>query len=74
MKNMKIRAKLFTGFIIVTILGVLLGAVGIVSIIMIRDKTEEIAALQEVSSGASGVLNAHYIWRHVLTEAVLTEG
>jgi len=74
MKNMKIRAKLFTGFIIVTILGVLLGAVGIVSTLMIRDKSEEIASVQEVSSGASGVLNAHYIWRHNLTEAVLTGG
>jgi len=72
MKNMKIRAKLFTGFIIVTILGILLGTVGIVSIFMIRTRTEEIATVQEVSSGASGVLNAHYIWRHNLTEAVLT--
>jgi len=74
MKNMKIRAKLFTGFIIVTILGILLGMVGIVSILMIRTRTEEIASLQAVSSGASGVLNAHYIWRHNLTEAVLTGG
>ncbi|MCL2662513.1 MAG: methyl-accepting chemotaxis protein [Oscillospiraceae bacterium] len=74
MKNMKIRAKLFTGFIFVTILGILLGVVGIVSISMIRTRTEDIASLQEVSSGASSVLNAHYIWRHNLTEAVLTGG
>jgi len=74
MKNMKIRAKLFTGFIVVTILGILLGAVGIVSILMIRARTEQIAELQEISSGASTVLNAHYIWRHNLTEAVLTAG
>ena len=74
MRNMKIRAKLLTGFIIVTIIGTLLGAVGIVAILMIRTRSEEIATLQSTSSGASSVLNAHYIWRHGLTEAVLTGG
>jgi len=71
---MKIRAKLFTGFIIVTIIGILLGAVGIVAILMTRSSSEDIATLQTTSSGASTVLNAHYIWRHGLTEAVLTGG
>jgi len=72
MKNMKIRAKLFTGFIIVTIIGVLVGILGIVAISMIQKGSEDTASLQDASSGASNVLNAHYIWRHNLTEAVLT--
>jgi len=72
MKNMKIRAKLFTGFIIVTLIGVLLGIIGIVAISSIQTGSKNIASLQETSSGASTVLNAHYIWRQNLTESVLT--
>ena len=74
MKNMKVRAKLLTGFIIVTIIGALLGVVGIASIVMIKSMSEDIAVLQETSNGAMNVLNAHYVWRHNLTEAVLTDG
>jgi len=74
MKNMKVRAKMFTGFIIVTAIGIILGMVGIASILMIKNRSEEIVSLQNTSSGVIGVLNAHYTWRHSLTEAVLTGG
>jgi len=74
MKNMKIRTKLFTGFIIVTVIGILLGVVGIVSILMIRSGSEEVGSLQIIGSEASAVLNAHYNWRQSLTEAVMTGG
>jgi len=68
---MKVRAKLFAGFTIVTAIGILLGVAGIVALQVIKSSSAEISALQETSSGASGVLNAHYIWRHGLTEAVM---
>ena len=74
MKNMKVRNKLLTGFIIVTLIGTILGVVGIAATRIIRAGSEEVVALQNTSSGATGVLNAHYIWRHALTEAVLTGG
>jgi len=72
MKNLKVRAKMFTGFIIITVLGILLGVAGIVALQIIKADSIEVASLQATSSGAAGVLNAHYGWRHALTEAVLT--
>jgi len=74
MKNMKVRTKMLTGFIIVTLIGAMLGVVGIVALEIIKTGSEEISELEKTSSGAVGVLNAHYIWRHTLTEAVLTGG
>jgi len=74
MKNMKVRNKMLTGFIIVTLIGTLLGVVGIAAIGMIKSGSQEVASLQGISTGASDVLSAHYKWRHALTEAVLAEG
>ena len=71
MKNMKVRTKMFVGFFLVTIFGLMLGVVGIVTTQMIERGSEEVASLQEKSIGAVGVLNAHYIWRHNLTTAVM---
>ena len=72
MKNLKVRTKMFTGFIIVTAMGILLGVSGMVAMQVIKTNSIEIASLQATSSSAAGVLNAHYNWRHGLTEAVLT--
>ena len=74
MKNLKVRAKLITGFVIVAAIGIILGLAGIISLQVIKTKSAEVVSLQEISHGASGVLNAHYTWRHGLTEAVLTGG
>jgi len=62
------------GFIIITVLGIALGAAGIITLEVTKNATFEISELQATSKGAFGVLNAHYTWRHSLTEAVLTHG
>jgi len=74
MKNMKVRTKMLTGFIIVTLIGSLLGVVGIAAIEMVKTLSMEVSSLQETGNGATSVLNAHYNWRHALTEAVLKKG
>ena len=74
MKNMKVHTKLLVGFIITTIIGATLGIVGIIAIQTVKANTDAVAEIQDTSSGASSVLNAHYIWRHGITTAVLTEG
>jgi len=74
MKNMKVRAKMFTGFVIVAAIGILLGVAGIIALQIIKTSTAEISSLQLTNSGAISVLNAHYTWRHGLTESVLTGG
>ena len=72
MKNMNIRRKMFTGFAIVTAIGLMLGAAGIASILTIRSISEEISKLQAENIGVISVINAHAAWRQSLTEAVLT--
>ena len=74
MKNMKVRTKMLTGFLIVTLIGLLLGVVGIVTIKTIQRSSKEAESLQALHNSASEVLSAHYIWRHNLTSAVLTSG
>ncbi|MCL2496654.1 MAG: methyl-accepting chemotaxis protein [Clostridiales bacterium] len=74
MKNMKVRAKLLTGFAIIAAIGMVLGLAGIFALQMTKDYSVEISSLAATSNGASNVLNAHYTWRHGLTEAVLTGG
>jgi methyl-accepting chemotaxis protein len=71
MKNMKIRSKLFVGFAIVLLFGITLGGAGLISSQQLTRMATELEALEATSTGISGVLNAHYIWRQGLTEAAL---
>jgi len=72
MKNMRVRTKMLSGFIIVTVIGLILGTAGIVSTLMVKSLSDELHMLQLTGDGASTALNAHYVWRHGITEAVLT--
>lgn len=68
---MTIRKKILVGFIIIFIIGFILGICGLVSTNILTNLSDDQYALQEASSGVADVLNAHYIWRQGLTEAVL---
>ncbi len=72
MKNMKIRTKILTGFLSLVIIGVMLGAAGIASVLLISQKTGEINLLQSTGTSISTVLNVHYVWRQGVTETALT--
>ena len=72
MGHLSIAKKLLAGFIFVTVIGVLLGVVGLVSTQMIKSNSDEISALQTTNSSATDVLVAHYVWRSELLEAVMT--
>jgi methyl-accepting chemotaxis protein len=74
MRNLKVRTKLFAGFLVVAAIGILLGSIGIISLLTVRSHSEDIVLLQNTGNGATAVLNAHYAWRHNLTEAVLSGG
>ena len=67
---MKIRTKLFGGFLIVVGIGVLLGILGLNNDRKLVSLSQEILYLAEIRSTFSSVLSAHYVWRHGLTEAV----
>ncbi|MDR2596715.1 MAG: methyl-accepting chemotaxis protein [Treponema sp.] len=69
---MKIRAKLFGGFALVVLIGVLLGAVGYYSNTKLTSSSEEILLLSEVRMSITSILNSHFIWREELSDAVYT--
>ena len=70
---MKIRAKLFGGFSIVVVIGVLLGAVGYYSNTKLTSSSDKILRLSEVRMSITSILNDHFIWREELSDAVYTE-
>ena len=68
---MTIRKKILLGLALMAAIGMLLGIVGLTSSVMLTNMSRDLHDLQIESAGVTGVLNAHYIWRHGLTEFVL---
>lgn len=68
---MTIRKKILCGFIIIFTIGLILGICGLVSTNILTKLSDDQYELQNASYGVANVLNAHYIWRQGLTEAVL---
>lgn len=66
-----VRTKILSGFIVVLVIGIALGITGITSIRIINGLSNEQETLHVTNSAVTNVLNAHYIWRQTLTEAVL---
>ena len=70
---MTIRKKIMLSLILMAAIGISVGVVGLVTTNVLTGMSKDLHNLQIESTGASEVLNAHYIWRHGLTEAILTE-
>ena len=66
---MKIRTKIFGGFIIVVAIGIFLGAVGFYSNKKLTSSSEEMLHLSETRSIITSILSSHYSWRQSLSEA-----
>ena len=69
---MTIRKKLLLGFMLMAAIGLILGAVGLVSAGMLSNLTHELKDISAENECVTEVLVAHYNWRHGLTMAVLT--
>ena len=69
---MTIRMKILLSLVLMASIGMCLGIVGLVSTNMLTNMSTSLHVIQRENAGASEVLNAHYIWRHGLVEAVLT--
>jgi methyl-accepting chemotaxis protein len=67
---MTIRKKIILGFSAITVIAIILGVAGFVSTDILTTKSEELRGLQTESEGVGDVLQAHYVWRQGLTEAV----
>ena len=69
---MKIRAKLFGGFGIIVVIGIILGVVGYYSNNQLTKSSEEMLNISNIGETITSILTAHYAWRHQLSEAVYT--
>jgi methyl-accepting chemotaxis protein len=67
---MKIRTKLFGGFLIFVIVGVAIGLVGLYSESRLTALTFEMRGISDTRSDVTRILGTHYVWRQSLTEAV----
>ena len=68
---MKIKAKFMLAFLSASVVGLVLGITGLISINMLTTMSEDLNKLQIESSGVNAVLNSHNLWRQELTEAAL---
>ena len=69
---MRIRSKLLNGFLTTVAIGTLLGIFGYYGISNLSDKAKDIHRYANTRSNISTALNGHYVWRHLLSEAVYT--
>ncbi len=68
---MSIRTKIILGITLIAMIGLSLGVTGMISIQTLTDMTDNLESMQTTSENIVNVLNAHYVWRNGLTEAVL---
>ena len=69
---MTIRKKVLFGFILVAVVGMITGIVGLGASSILARMSRELDVMHKESVGISEVLNAHFVWRQGLTEAVFT--
>ena len=69
---MKIRGLIFSGFIIVAFITLVLGVTGIISTLSLTGIARDLESLQGESSAMTVVVNKHYQWIQEISESVLT--
>jgi methyl-accepting chemotaxis protein len=70
---MSIRVKIMTGFAFMATIGIILGITGLISIRILVTMNEELHDREITAVGLNHVLTTHFIWRHELTEAVMSD-
>lgn len=74
MITVAIRKKIIGGFVVILVIGLLLGVMGLISTRLLTGMSDELYTMKKTATSISAVLNAHYTWRQGLTEAVLSGG
>ena len=69
---MRIHTKILGGFMLTTVLGLILGIVSILLTSQLTSGPRDLHGLQSEITDFTSILNAHYTWRNNLTETVLT--
>ena len=69
--SMKVSTRILSGFILIAVVGIALGALGLISNLRLTEMSAQLRTLQLESKSVVSVLDAHYQWRQQLTEAVM---
>ena len=69
---MKLRTKMLCGFMVLTLITAILGAVGLMTNMTLNGISTELFELQAEQESVSNVLSAHNVWKQGITESVLT--
>ena len=72
MKNLSVRSKIAVGFMLIAAVGLALGITGILSVTTFTGATRNLLDTKHHSDQVGNVLQAHFIWRQGITEAVAT--
>jgi len=70
-KKLKIKTKIFIGFIVIFSIGLVLGFTGIASTQILIREADNMIELNEQNGSFKDVLAKHYIWKNALIESVL---
>ena len=68
---MKIRARILSGFAVITLIAMVLGTIGLMSILALDGLSHRIVRFTNEADRILAVLSAHYVWRQNLTESVM---
>jgi len=69
--KLKIKTKIFIGFNVVFLIGLILGFTGIASTQILLKETDNMVELNRQYGDFNDILGKHYMWRNVITESVL---
>lgn len=67
---MKLRSRITRGFIIVAVIGWVIGLVGVLSMQWLTSLSGRQSTITQSYMDAAAVMQAHHMWRHGLTLAV----
>ena len=68
----KLRTRIFSGFIAMSIIGLIMGIIGFASINLITQMSDELGELHFDAETIVDILGRHNEWKHRLIESVLT--
>ena len=72
--NMKLRTKIFGGFLSIFLLAVILGGFGLYTVTQVNNMQQEMQLLTELNDAVDDLVIAHHVWRYNLAYAFLFDG
>ena len=69
---MSIRARILKGFVIVVIIGAMLGTISVIESQVFTERVKALDAHRAEKAKYTDIIDSHYVWRNNLTDSVLS--